>query len=98
METALTLHTERLILRSFTLDDAPDVQRLANDPDVASTTYEIKHPYEVDMAEEWIQWCYHGYETGESIDFAITFSTDRNVDWHSWVGIPASSSLQRCST
>ena len=76
MKTAPTLYTERLILRSFTLDDAPDVQRLANDPDVASTTYEIKHPYEVDMAEEWIQWCYHGYETGESIDFAITFSTD----------------------
>ena len=38
MITVPILHTERLILRSFTLEDAADVKRLASDPDVASTT------------------------------------------------------------
>jgi ribosomal-protein-alanine N-acetyltransferase len=76
MKIAPTLHTERLILRSFTREDATDVQRLASDPDVASTTYEIEHPYEDGMAEEWIQWCYQKFEKGESIHFAITLKTD----------------------
>ena len=51
MITAPTLQTERLILRSFTLDDAPDVQRLAGERDVASTTSAIPHPYKDGMAE-----------------------------------------------
>ena len=51
MITAPILHTERLILRSFTLEDAADVKRLASDPDVAPATYFIERSYEEGAAE-----------------------------------------------
>ena len=44
------LRTERLVLRAFSADDAPTVQRLAGDREVASTTLTIPHPYEDGMA------------------------------------------------
>jgi len=39
------IQTDRLVLRPFTLADAPDVQRLAGDRDIASTTSNLPHPY-----------------------------------------------------
>ena len=49
-----TTSLERLILRPFTLADAPDIHRMVADRDIASTTLLIPHPYEDGMAEEWI--------------------------------------------
>ena len=49
-----TLTTDRLVLRAFTLDDAPRVQALAGRMEIARTTLTIPHPYEDGMAEEWI--------------------------------------------
>jgi ribosomal-protein-alanine N-acetyltransferase len=46
-----TIETKRLILRPFTLDDAPDVKQLVGDEDVASTIEHVPHPYEDGMAE-----------------------------------------------
>ena len=77
MRTAPTLRTERLILRSFTRDDPPAVQRLTGDPDVASTTDAIPHPYEDGMATAWIEACTAGFETGDSVTFAITLKAAR---------------------
>ena len=76
MKTAPILHTERLILRSFTLEDAAEVQRLINDPDMASTTDEIEYPYEDGTAEEWIQWCHEWFEDSERTNLAVTLRTD----------------------
>lgn len=76
MKTAPTLHTERLILCSFTLEDALDVQRLAGDPDVASTTDAIEHPYKDGTAEAWIRWCQEEFKTGKRLNFAITLRTN----------------------
>ena len=66
-----TIETERLRLRPFALDDAPEVQRLAGDWDVASTTANIPYPYEDGMAEEWIQTHQERFEKGELVNFAI---------------------------
>ena len=79
MKTAPTLDTESLLLRSLTLEDAADVQRLAGEYDVASTVPGIPHPYEDGMAEEWICSCSERYENGKAIDFAITLRTDGNL-------------------
>ncbi len=65
------LKTNRLILRPFTLSDASDVQRLAGDKDIASTTLLISHPYLDGMAEEWINKHREEFENGKQITFAI---------------------------
>ena len=48
------LRTKRLLLRPFTLADAPQVQRLAGAPEVADTTLNVPYPYADGMAEAWI--------------------------------------------
>ncbi|HUJ13861.1 MAG TPA: GNAT family N-acetyltransferase [Thermoanaerobaculia bacterium] len=61
------LKTERLLLRTFTIDDAPDVQRLAGAREVALNTLHIPHPYPDGAAEAWIE----KQEEGAEIVFAI---------------------------
>ena len=97
------LQTERLILRAFTLKDAPDVQRLAGEWEVARTLLSIPHPYEDGMAAEWIS--EHGsvFQRGEGVNFAIVLrergelcgscsmlinSRDANAELGYWIGVP----------
>ena len=54
MTHSFPLITERLVLRAFTPADAPDVQRLAGEWEVADTTRVVPHPYLDGMAEDWI--------------------------------------------
>lgn len=66
-----TLNTERLILRPFELADAPEVQRLAGEREIAATTINIPHPYEDGVAEKWIASHPERFQKGEVANFAI---------------------------
>lgn len=66
------LSTPRLILRRFALADAPDVQRLAGERDIARYTLSIPHPYVDGMAEQWIGSHEQRLSSGEAAAFAIT--------------------------
>jgi ribosomal-protein-alanine N-acetyltransferase len=96
------LRTERLVLRPFQLADAADVQRLAGDREVASTTRLIPHPYPEGLAEQWISSLAALYAKGRSCSFAITRRdgtlmgaiglsiepTDRHAELGYWIGRP----------
>jgi RimJ/RimL family protein N-acetyltransferase len=76
MKTRPTLKTDRLLLRPFTVADAPDVQRLAGDRAIADTTLNIPHPYEDGVAEEWIGTHQAIFDAGKGAHFAITLKSD----------------------
>ena len=80
-ETQPTLTTERLILRPFEPEDAPDVQRLAGDRAVADTTERIPHPYEDGMAETWIATHPQGFRESKECTFAVVLK-----DGHQLIG------------
>lgn len=69
--TQPTLKTERLVLRPFALADAPLIQILAGDKDVASTTRLLPHPYPDGLAEKWIASLPARYQQGDGVSFAI---------------------------
>ena len=71
MTKYIKLETERLILRPFSLSDAPEVQRLAGDKDIAANVRTIPHPYPDGMAADWINTLDDKLEHGE-IHLAIT--------------------------
>jgi ribosomal-protein-alanine N-acetyltransferase len=70
MKAQPTIETPRLLLRPFTVADAPEVQRLAGDREIASTMLHVPHPYE-GMAEQWIGTHQEHYERGEAVNFAL---------------------------
>lgn len=70
------LETNRLVLRLFTLADAPRVQHLLRDREIASTTMNIPFPYEDGMAEAWISSSRERYEQGEVVNFALVLRAD----------------------
>jgi ribosomal-protein-alanine N-acetyltransferase len=67
-----TLTTDRLILRPFTLDDAPAVKALAGEREIAEPTMNIPHPYEEGIAEGWISTHQEAFDKGEAVTFATT--------------------------
>jgi RimJ/RimL family protein N-acetyltransferase len=70
------LETDRLRLRRFHLTDAARIQELASLKEVAQGTLRLPHPYPDDAAEVWIKSQEQEYETGTSVNFAITLIAD----------------------
>ena len=71
------LETARLRLRPYRLDDAPALQRLAGDRQVAATTATIPHPYPDGAAEAFIGTHQDAWRLGTHLSLAIT---DRVTD------------------
>ena len=65
------LYTDRLILREFTKEMAPDVQRLVGEWEVIRTLLGVSYPYKDGMAEEWIATHRPAYEAGERVTWAV---------------------------
>ena len=84
------LETERLLIRGFELSDAPAVQRLVNDIDIARSTLHIPYPYTLEMAEEWIASQKEQLENGTSIELAIALKKDGEL-----IGAIAISAINR---
>jgi len=96
------LKTARLLLRPFSLADAPVVQRLAGVPEVALTTQNIPFPYEDGVAEAWISSHPARWETREFLTLAMTTKPEgligavslhfnhpnRRGELGYWVGLP----------
>lgn len=74
-----TLETNRLLLRPFQLTDAANVQRLAGSRVIADTTLNIPHPYEDEMAEQWISSQQQKFDAGELAALAITLKSDGSL-------------------
>jgi RimJ/RimL family protein N-acetyltransferase len=74
-----TFQTQRLTLRPFRKSDAPHVQRMAGDRDVARTTLNIPHPYEPGMAEAWIATHAESWVRGTALVCAIVRREDNRL-------------------
>lgn len=98
-----TLNTKRLVLRPFTPEDAPDLLRLVNAPEIAATTLHIPHPYPADLADTWIAQHPRLFDQGEGAIFAIISRRDAtlvgcvglgcdrensNAELGYWIGVP----------
>lgn len=98
-----TIETERLILRPISIEDVPEIQRLASDRDVASQTSDGEVP-QPGMEEQWFKKRQEGFEKGEAVDFAIIrrksgvligaiglgaeYKKDESMQLGYWVGKP----------
>jgi RimJ/RimL family protein N-acetyltransferase len=68
-----------LLLRPFTLTDAPVVQELAGNKDIAAMTLNIPHPYPNGLAEKWISTHKPRFRDGRGAIYAITLPENRQV-------------------
>jgi len=73
------LETARLILRPFSLDDAPTVVRQAGRREIADTTIAIPHPYPEAQARDWISRQSATWREGREIVFAIVLRSERRL-------------------
>jgi ribosomal-protein-alanine N-acetyltransferase len=72
MDEQPELITSRLLLRPFTVEDAPAVAHYCGDRDIARMTASIPHPYDESMALEWIAGHQLAFKQGQAATFAVT--------------------------
>jgi [ribosomal protein S5]-alanine N-acetyltransferase len=66
-----SLHTDRLILGGFHLEDAAELQQLAGAREIADTTLRIPHPYRLEHALAWIEQQNSPAAADEIANFAV---------------------------
>ena len=65
-----------VVLRTFTLADAPHVAELCGDWEVARMTARVPHPYTLEMAESFIGACNEAWASGAAPTYAIARADD----------------------
>ncbi|MCA1029483.1 GNAT family N-acetyltransferase [Bacillus timonensis] len=65
------LTTERLIIRSLIKEDAPIIEELASDYEIAKTTLSIPHPYPKGGALTWLQQVEEQNKLGKAVMYGI---------------------------
>ena len=94
-----TLRTARLVLRPFTLAEAPRVRELAGAYEVAQNTLLIPHPYPEGAAEAWIATHEDDYAQNRIHHFAIddgqligsigmVLKSEGVAEIGYWIGVP----------
>jgi RimJ/RimL family protein N-acetyltransferase len=81
MEQRLT--TERLVLRPFTLDDAPRVRALVGNWKVASMLARVTFPYSQQLAETWIA----GHERARLSDANHPYAIEKQGELVGCIGL-----------
>ncbi|QVK21583.1 GNAT family N-acetyltransferase [Mycoplasmatota bacterium] len=74
-----SLKTDRLLLRSLSIQDSDRIEELAGEYDVAKTTLNIPHPYPKGSAKEFINGVLNAEESGKVVIFAITEKTTHDL-------------------
>jgi RimJ/RimL family protein N-acetyltransferase len=96
------IDTPGLCLRPFRSGDAPEVQRLAGDAEVALMTASIPHPYPDGIAEQWIASHAPAWRERREVHFALenqesglflgaiglVLAPERAAELGYWVGRP----------
>jgi RimJ/RimL family protein N-acetyltransferase len=73
------LETERLILRRYTLEDAPALQTAINHSEIANMTENIPHPYSLAMAYDWLNRLNTAWENNERYVYAVTLKGNNQL-------------------
>ncbi len=74
-----SLKTDRLLLRCLKPEDATQVHLLAGDREIADTTLTIPHPFEVEMAEQYVEGKISLYEGGKGVCFGVILPSGDNL-------------------
>ena len=76
MATIPIIETDRLVLRPFRREDAPEVARILSTPHMFEHTLRFPHPYPVETAVSWIGSHAEDAATGVKLQWAITLPDD----------------------
>jgi [ribosomal protein S5]-alanine N-acetyltransferase len=71
MTSELRLETSRLVLRPWTQEDAPALQQLAGQREIADTMISVPHPFTEEHARSWIAGHAEAFTQRRAIHFAI---------------------------
>ncbi len=74
-----TFSTERLILRPITPEDAPALQKIANNRAISYTTAAIPYPYTLEHANQWIASLKNLLFYQQVLNFAIVSKPTREL-------------------
>ncbi|MBW1915891.1 MAG: GNAT family N-acetyltransferase [Deltaproteobacteria bacterium] len=74
-----TITTDRLTLRSFSIDDIKSLVDIADDRRIADGMISIPHPYTIQYAEQWIKMAEKNMKADISYYFAITLNEDNRL-------------------